>query len=139
MSARRKERLADEGLKQFQQDINDVLWDKARIPEDPGDKGEFAGYFPATYPWVEIDVSTNDVTFSKKLKTELAKFSDDFLNKSFDLVEHNGQRCIFFQLSIKARFYQIHVKLYHTSAPIIRPRHGGRMWQLGQGRLAEHH
>jgi len=60
MSARRKERLAEAGLRQFEQDINDVLWDNGRIPEDPGTQGEYAGFFPATYPWVEIDVSTND-------------------------------------------------------------------------------
>ena len=91
-------------MQQFEQEVNDVLWDKDRILEDPGPNGEYAGFFPARHPWIEIDTKSGDVIFSSKLRSELSKFSDDFLAKDFSLVEHNGQRCIFFTFKTKKDF-----------------------------------
>ena len=100
----RKERLAAAGLKQYEEDVNDVLWDENHAPQDPGKHGEYSGYFQARYPWVEIDTTTNDVTFSSKLTAELSKFSADFLSRKFDLIELNGQRSILFNFSSKKDF-----------------------------------
>ena len=104
MAARRKERRANAEMEEFEQDVKDVLFDDERILVDPGKNGEYAGFFPARHPWIEIDPNTSDVIFSEKLRKELSFFPDDFLRRDFDLAEHNGQRCIFFNFQTKKDF-----------------------------------